>query len=154
LKFSKDGITFEDNQDKLSVLSQSHIALYDLRLANLSEIELKAVQIISAIDSYLDHNMLSVLLSLPVDTLDEVLERLQINNVIQRNVFGQSVQFTSEAIKKHIYYLIRSKKELHLNLAKAISEKLPDFSRLEKARQFELAEVYEESFNILKQELE
>ncbi len=59
MKFSEGGVFFSDEENKLSNLYKAHSAIYDLRLANLSKIELHAAKIISAIDIYIDSNLLS-----------------------------------------------------------------------------------------------
>jgi len=154
MKFSGSGVTFADEDDKLAMLKTSHLAIYDLRLANLSETELRAVKVLSAIDAYQDHNTLSRILELPLDVTDAIIDKLHLNNLIQRYNAGQSILFSSETVKKHVYASIQSKQELHINLARTISEKLPTFNKPEEARQYELGGDYEMCFKIFNQELE
>jgi tetratricopeptide (TPR) repeat protein len=112
------------------------------------------VRVLSAIDAYQDHNTLSRLLDLSLETTDSVIDKLHLNNLIQRYTAGQSIEFSSDALKKYVYASIQNKQELHINLARIISEKLPAFNNPEEARQYELGGDYEMCFKILNQELE
>ncbi|MFI5236443.1 MAG: protein kinase [Ignavibacteriales bacterium] len=154
MKFSESGITFSDEDDRLSILKKTHFAIYDLRMANLSEAELFASKIISAVDTFIDSNTFARLLDVSAETSGKILNRLEEHNIIQKNTTGQSIVFTSEAIKKHIYSSLENKKELHLRIAKKISEKIPAFIRMEEARQYELAGEYEICYRISMTELE
>ena len=153
MKFSESGIFFSDEEDRLSVLKKAHFAIYDLRLANLSDKELKAVKIISAIDFFVDLNTFTHLLDLPSNTSREIIKKLEINNIVQQYNSGQTIIFTSEAMKKHIYASLKNKKEFHGQIAKRISAKVSTFNRLEVSRQYELAGEYEICFRILMAEI-
>jgi len=153
MKFSENGITFSDEEDKLSVLKKAHFAIYDFRLANLSKIELKAVKILAALDTYIDAGILSKILGLPEEETENIILNLQLNNIIQEYTSGQIIIYTSEAIKKHIYSAIENKQKLHLQIANILIAKVPSTNRLEVARQYELASEYESSFNILMTEV-
>ena len=153
MKFSEKGISFSDEEDKLSVLKKAHFAIYDFRLANLSKIELKAVKILAALDTYIDAGVLLKILGLPKEETGNIILKLQLNNIVQENTSAQTIIFTSEAIKKHIYSAIEDKQKLHLYIAKILNAKEPLTDRLEIARQYELANEYESSFNILMTEV-
>ncbi|MGB5289137.1 MAG: protein kinase, partial [Ignavibacteriaceae bacterium] len=153
MKFSENGILFSDDEDKLPVLKKAHFAIYDLRLASLSGDELKAVKIISAIDTFIDLNTFSKLLNLSGNASREIIKKLEINNIIQQYNSGETIIFTSEAMKKHIYASLKNKKEFHSEVAKRISARVPAFNRLEESRQYELAGEYEICFNILMTEI-
>lgn len=153
LKFSEKGVIFSDNEDKLSSITEAHFAVYDLRLTNLSRKELIAVQLLSAIDVYIDSNTLSILLGLSREEVDKMIFNLQFNNITQKFISGQTLIFTSEAIKKYIYASIENKKKLHHNIAIKLTRKLPSFNRLESARQYELAGEFEMCYKITMEEL-
>ena len=153
MKFSEMGISFSDEEDKLSILKKAHFAIYDLRLANLLEIELKAVKILAALDTYIDAGVLSILLGLSEMETGKIILDLQLNNIVQEYTSGQTIIFTSEAIKKHIYATIEDKQKIHLHIANILSSKVPSTNRLEIARQYELAAEYEISFNVLMTEV-
>jgi serine/threonine protein kinase/predicted negative regulator of RcsB-dependent stress response len=154
MKFSESGISFSDEEDKLSALKTTHLAIYDLRLANLSAAELFAAQVISAIDTYIDTKVLSSVLDISYEEVERIVENLQLHNIVQEYTAGQIIIFTSEAFKKHVYASILNKKELHLKIAVKLSEKVPQFNRIELARQYELVEEYEACFNVLMTEVE
>lgn len=148
MKFSEGGVLFSDEEDKLSVLKKAHFAIYDLRLANLSKVELYAIRVVSAIDTFIDMNILSSILQLSEEKTERIILNLQLNNIVQEYTSGQTIVFTSEAFKKHIYTSIENKKKLHLYIASKLAEKVPSFNRLELARQYELAGEYEKCFNV------
>jgi serine/threonine protein kinase len=154
MKFSERGVLFSDEEDKLSVLKKAHFAIYDLRLANLSEIELYAVKVVSAIDTFINLNVLSSILELSEEETGSIILDLQLNNIVQEYTSGQTIEFTSEALKKHIYVSIENKKKLHLQIARKLEEKIPSFSRLELSRQHELAGEYEKCFNVSMTEIQ
>ena len=153
MKFSESGVIFSDEEEKLSNLTEAHYAIYDLRLANLSKRELTTAKIISALDIYIDLNLLSLLIGLSREEMENIILNLQLNNIIQKFSSGQTLVFTSEAIKKYIYASAENKKKLHLQIAKRLTEKLPSLNRLEEARQYELAGEYVKSFNIAMDEI-
>ncbi len=153
MKFSETGVIFSDEENKLSDLTETHYTIYDLRLANLSRRELTTAKIISALDIYIDLNLMSLLIGLPRVEMENIIVNLQLNNIIQKFSSGQTIIFTSEAIKKYIYASAENKKKLHLQIAKRFTEKLPSLNRLEEARHYELAGAYEKSFNITMDEL-
>ncbi len=72
---------------------------------------------------------------------------------MQKFTFGQTLIFTSEAIKKYIYASIENKKKLHHNIAVKLTKKLPSFNRLESARQYELAGDFEMCYKITMEEI-
>jgi len=154
MKFSETGVQLSDKGDKLSVLKKTHFAIYDLRLANLNKTELQAARIISAIDTFFDRNTFAQLTNLSVDASGKIISRLQENNIIQKNTPDQSINFTSESIKKHIYASMNNKKEMHLSIAKKLTNKIPSFNKLEEARHYELAGEYEICYRISMKELE
>ncbi len=153
MKFSESGLIFSDEEGKLSTLTEAHYTIYDLRLANLSKRDLITAKIISALDIYIDSNQLSLLLGLSREETEKIILNLQLNNIIQKFASGQTIIFTSEAIKKYIYASIENKKEFHLKIAKKLSKKIPSLNRLEEARQYELAEEFETCFHITMDEI-
>jgi len=153
MKFTEGGVIFSDEGEKLSTLTEAHYKIYDLRLANLSKRELTTAKILSALDIYIDLNILSLLLALSQEETDKIIINLQLNNIIQKFSSGHTLIFTSEAIKKYIYATIENKNELHLELAKKFSEKVPSLNRIELARQYELAGEFVQCFNITMDEI-
>ena len=153
MKFSEKGVVFSDDEDKLSSITEAHFAVYDLRLANLSKKEVTASQIISAFDTYIDSNILSIILGLKKEEIEKIIFNLQFNNIIQKFISGQTLIFSSDAIKKYIYASVENKKKLHQNLTQKLTKKLPSFNRLESARQHELAGELEMCYKITMEEI-
>ena len=153
MKFSGRGVDFTEDENKISSLTEAHFSIYDLRLANLSRKELSTAKILSALEIYIDANFLSLLLGLNTVETEEIIKNLQLNNIIQNFTSGQTIIFTSDAIKKYIYASIENKKELHSQLAKKLSSKLLSTYRLEEARQYELAENYKKCFALTLDEI-
>ena len=153
MKFSSDGITFHDGEEKFTSIIEAHYAVYDLRLANLNESDLAAAQIISAFEIYIDMEILSVLLGLEKSEVDEIISNLQFNNIIQKFVSDESLIFTSEALKNYIYASIENKKEFHQNIVTNINQKISAFKRVEIARQYELAGDFENCFRVTLEEV-
>ena len=153
MKFSERGITFSDDEEKLSALTEAHHTIYDLRLANLSKRELITIKIISALNIYIDSNHLSLLLGLSREETEKIIFNLQLNNIIQKYTSGQTLVFTSDALKKYIFASIENKKELHLLIAKKLTEKVSSLNRIEEARQYELAGEFGRSYTITMDEI-
>ncbi len=153
MKFSESGAFFSDDENKISTLTEAHYSIYDLRLANLSKKELATVKILSALEIYIDANFLSLMLGLNKGEAEKIINNLQLNNIIQKFTSGQTLIFTSDAIKKYIYASIENKKDLHLQIAKKLSSKSPSTYKLEEARQYELAGDYKKCFNLTLEEI-
>ena len=153
MKFSSDGITFHDRKEKFTSIIKAHFAVYDLRLANLNERELSAVQIISAFENYIDSEILSLLMDIEKSDVEEIIFDLQFNNIIQKFNSDDALIFTSEALKNYIYASIEDKKNFHRDIVTNISKKIPSFKRIELARQYELAGDFEKCFKITLEEV-
>ena len=153
IRFSEDGVSISDEADRLSILNKTHVAIYDLRLANLSEKELHLAKVVSALDMYINAGVLSKILDISETEIKQIILNLEFNNIIQEYTSGQMIIFSSEAIKKHIYSSIENKKEFHLQIARKLTDKVQLFSRLEIARQYELAGEYESCYNVLMKEV-
>ncbi|MCZ7614674.1 MAG: hypothetical protein M5T52_14345 [Ignavibacteriaceae bacterium] len=153
MKFSDTGVSFSEDENKISALTEAHFSIYDLRLANLLERELLTVKILSALDIIIDLHGLSLLLGISREESERIVSNLQLNNITQKFSSGQALIFTSEAIKKYIYASIGNKKELHFHLAKRLSEKFPSLYRVEEARHYELAGEFQKCFILLMDEI-
>jgi len=153
MKFIPDGLIFQDDENKLSSISEAHFAVYDLRLANLTKREMIASQIISSFEIYIDSSVLSLILGLDKSEIDGMIFNLQFYNIIQKFISGDALIFTSEALKNYIYASIDNKKKLHHNIAVNLSKKLSSFNRIELARQYEFAEEFEKCYTITIEEI-
>lgn len=153
IKFSRDGVMISDEEKKLSSLSEAQSNLYKLRLSKLSKGELIAAKIISTFDIFIDINSLSTILGLSKSVVEKIVYKLQFNNILQRFTSGQTLIFTSEAIKNFIYASIKNKKNLHKKIADKISKEFFSFSRLELARHYELAGEFDNCYKISMEEI-
>ncbi len=154
MKFSETGVSFTKDETKISALTEAHFSIYDLRLANLSKREFTAVKIISALDIYIDLHLLSLLLDASKAEAESIAANLQLNNIIQKFSSGQTLIFTSEAIKKYVYASIEHKKALHSQIAKKLTDKVPSIYRVEEARQYELAGDYKQCYILTLEEID
>ncbi len=152
--FDKDGITINENLEKISGIEGSMSGIYDLRLSNLKADDIRTAKIISAFEGSVEQNSLSRMLDIDQTKLDEILSNLQINNVIQPFGANTVPVIASDGLKKHIYSFVDNKEELHASLAESIATKLPGFSRGEFARQYELAGNFEKAYSIWNEEID
>ncbi|MBK9098641.1 MAG: protein kinase [bacterium] len=153
MHFSASGVSFTKDENKISALTEAHFSIYDLRLANLSEKEFSTVKIISALEIFIDLQLLSLLVDISKAEAEGIASSLQLNNIVQKFSSGQTLIFTSEAIKKYIYASVDNKKDFHLHIAKKFSAKVPSIYRVEEARQYELAGDYNKSCNLSLEEI-
>jgi len=152
--FDMDGVTINENLEKISGIEGSMSGIYDLRLSNLKPDDIGSAKVISAFEGSVEQNSLSRLLNINRTKLDEILSNLQINNVIQPFGANTVPVIASDGLKKHIYSLIDNKVELHAALAESIATKLPGFRRNEFARQYELAGNFEKAYSIWNEEID
>ncbi len=154
IHFDPEGITFRADENTEEILKSSHEEIYQLRLDSLTKEELETAEIISAFETALDIKNISVLLNKTTDNLNRVFTNLQNKNIIQKLNLTQVPVFTTEGLKEFVYNKIENKKEFHSKLVKSIREKIPNFNRLEFSRQLELADEFNESYLVIKSELE
>jgi len=148
LNFTAKGVIFSDEEDKLTSISEAHFAVYDLRLGNLTNKEMIATQILSAFEIYIDIPTLTLILEQQKYEIQKIILNLQLNNIIQKQISGQTLLFTSEALKKYIYASIENKKDLHSYLALKLEKEIHSFNRLELARQYELAGEFDTCYKL------
>jgi serine/threonine protein kinase len=152
--FDKDGVTINENLEKISGIEGSMGGIYNLRLSNLKPDEIGTAKVISVFEGSIDQNSLSMLLNIEYTKLEEILSNLQINNVVQPFGANTVPVIASDGLKKHIYSLVKNKERLHASLAESIATKLPGFSRNEFARQYELAGNFEKAYSIWNEEID
>jgi serine/threonine protein kinase/tetratricopeptide (TPR) repeat protein len=153
LKFSGSGAVVTDDSSKLALLEKTHSAIYDLRLVKLSNKELEIVKTLSLFDLVVDTNTLARLIELPLEEVENFISNIQINNILQPYTSGQTLVFTSDGLKKHVYSKVDDKEKFHLTVAKKISQNLPSFNRNELARHYEFASEYELCYSVLETEM-
>ena len=148
IDYKTNCVSLIKNVDKLAGLEDSLSAVYDLRISNLKDEEINAAKIISAFEINLEQKFLATLLSIDRSKLSEVLSALQFNNIIQNLNTNPAPVITSVGLKKHIYSLIEDKEEFHTKISDNIYNNLPEFSRSEFARQYELSKRYERAYSV------
>ena len=153
IQFESDGVKIKSDKKADFLLKSSHEQIYKLRIDTLTDIELKAANLISSMESTIDRKSLSLLMDIQLDETNELLTGLQNKNIIQQLTLNSDPVFTTENLKRFVYAAIPNKKEFHSELVKLIKESLPGFNRIELSRQYELAENYYESFLIIQDEI-
>jgi tetratricopeptide (TPR) repeat protein len=153
IKYDDKGVSIIEDVRKLSDLEGSLGAVYNLRISNLSNSEIKTAKLISAFELNVGQKILATLLSIDRNELIEILSTLQFNNIIQPLSTNPAPVITSVGLKKHIYSLIDNRVEFHKNLADIINDKLPGFNKTEFARQYELSEQYDNAYSVWLEEM-
>lgn len=153
LQFSLGKISFSCSEDIALALQSSHEEIYRMRLSNLSSVELKLAQIISAFNISVEQTVLSALADIGSDKLKKMLWELEKKNIIGSLTQSNAPEINSLSFKKYIYSTINSKTKFHLVIANSIRKLFPDFNSVELARQYELAGEYEKAVEIINKEV-
>jgi len=154
LQYDGGNITFDTNEQTALTLQSSHEELYRIRLSNLSSIELKLAQIISAFDISIEQTVLSALLDISIEKLRISLSELEKKNIIESLNISNAPKINSFNFKNYIYSTINNRTKFHLIHANAIKKLFPDFNTVELARQYEAANEFEKSVEVLQKEIE
>lgn len=163
IQFNKDSIKVIATQEHDDILRSSHEKIYENRIKELTENELKASQILSLFNVKINADLLSHLLGKKTQDTIAILENLKSNNILQQTTDNQFLQFTSENLKEFIYSEIHDKKSLHLQAANLIAQEKQkqdseltqskqnniNFDNRELARQYELAGEYDKCYEII-----
>ena len=153
IQFGSDGIQIKSDEKTDFLLKSSHEEIYKLRINTLTDVESKVTNFISSFETTIDSRSISVLMETPLNKTIEILTSLQNKNIIQQLTLNSDPVFTTEGLKRFVYYNISYKKEFHDQIVKKIKEKLPGFNKIELSRQYELAENYYESYVIIRKEI-
>jgi tetratricopeptide (TPR) repeat protein len=146
-------VSIIENLDKLIGLEGSLSATYNFRITNLNDIDLNAAKVISAFEINIEQKYLATLLGVDRNKLNDILSRLQFNNIIQPISTNPALVITSLGLKKYIYSLIDNKEEFHKSLSDNINNNLPEFNKSELARQYELSEQYDQAYLVWLEEM-
>jgi serine/threonine protein kinase len=153
MQFNADSVNFSASEDIVLALQSSHEEIYRLRLSNLKALELKLAQIISAFDISIEQTVLASLIDIPLNELKLELNELEKKNIISPLNISNAPQINSFGFKKYIYSTISNKVKFHIVLANSIKRLFPDFNTIELSRQFELANEFERSVEVLQKEI-
>jgi serine/threonine protein kinase len=154
IRFNPGGIEIIADEKTSTILKSSHEEFYKIRVDNLKDNELQTARFISAFEISPDSNVIGKYLKLTGSETSRVLNILSHKNIIHNSTNGSNPVFTSEGLKKYVYSGIKEKKNYHDEIIKLLTQNFPEFNRHELARQYELAECYEKSYKVLKEELD
>ena len=150
IKYSNDGkITIEASNENLQLLKSSYEKIYDVRLSKLNNIEKRLVEFISSFKQNINEEILSKLCGLSSHEVNDHLNSIREKDILLNKNLSAVPKFISDGLAEYIYENIKNKKEHHKYIAETISNNFKNFNKDELARQFELAENYEKSFDIL-----
>ena len=153
ISFTPSGVNFLKDEKSISLLKSSHEEIYNIRVEGLSREELEIAKLISAFDIFIDQSLIAKFFKLKQEKIYASLSSLYNKNIIHQVQSNQSPAFISEGLKKFIYSKIIDKNSYHIKIADFLKNNFPDFNKTELARQFELAEIFETSYQIFKEEL-
>ena len=154
INFNGESVSFSENNDDLKILDESHDSIYNRRLSGLSEIELSTVKTLACFDSAIENKTLQTILEVSFEEFNQIISRLQTNNLVQGHTSSNTLQITSSGLKKHIYDLIDDKKKWHEQIATNLITKFPNYNLTELARQFELAGRFNDCYKMYWKEIE
>ncbi len=153
ITFTSGGVSISKDDKSISLLKSSHEEIYNIRTKGLSKEELEIAQFISVFELFIDQSLIAKFFKLKPEKVFNLLSSLYNKNIIHQVQSIQNPAFISEGLKRHIYSKIVNKKDYHSKAAGFIKKNFPDFNKPELARQFELAEKFDESYQISKDEL-
>jgi hypothetical protein len=153
INFNNAKVSFESSEEVILALQSSHEELYRMRLSNLNSIELKLAQIISAFEISVEQTVLAALLDVSHEVLKSILNELEKKNIIDSLSLSNAPRINSFNFKKYIYSTINNRIKFHIVLANSIKKLFADFNIMELARQFELANEFDQSVEYLKKEI-
>ena len=153
IKFNDAKVSFESSEEVILALQSSHEELYRMRLSNLNSIELKLAQIISAFEISVEQTVLAALLDVSHEVLKSILNELEKKNIIDSLSLSNAPRINSFNFKKYVYSTINNRIKFHIVLANSIKKLFADFNIMELARQFELANEFDQSVEYLKKEI-
>lgn len=149
IKYDTGYPLLELNDDSIQLLKSSHSDIYNARLKILDENELQVVQIMSLFEFPVGIEILKNFSPNIGKEENNILGSLEKKNILQNNQLYSEPLFTSSGLKKYIYTTISNSQELHGNVAFRLKDTNVAINRTELARQFELAALFDESYEII-----
>jgi serine/threonine protein kinase len=153
LDYSNEGIKISADKETSKLLQSSHEDIYELRISSLSSDESSTAELLSLFDIAIDQPAAAILLNLSSQEMEFIVSSLLQKNIILPVHLRNILNFTSEGLKNYVYNRVKDKKGLHYKTALKITDKIKNFNRVELARQFELSERFEKSYEVIKEEL-
>jgi serine/threonine protein kinase/tetratricopeptide (TPR) repeat protein len=153
LDYRIDGIKISTNKNIDNLLQSSQEDIYKLRISSLFGDESLAAELISLFDIAIDQVTAARLLDRSSLEMDIIVSSLLQKNIILPVHLRNILNFTSVGLKNYVYDRVKDKKDLHYKTAQKIKRYIKNFNRVELARQFELSEGFQESYEVIKEEL-
>ncbi len=153
LKFTVNGPTLGIDKNIDDILQGSQEDIYKFRIQNLDSESRDVAVFLSLFKVNLDLKTIALLTDRTEHNINSTLIKLSEANIIHFNPVIEVTQFTSRGIKEYICSTIENPEEAHLEAARLISGRLPDFDRNELAEHWEAAGEYELAYDALKEEL-
>ncbi|NWF89969.1 MAG: serine/threonine-protein kinase [Ignavibacteriaceae bacterium] len=152
IRFNYDKIETISDENSQKVLSNLFNEIYNIRYNSLSSDEIKIAKLVSSFEVVPDLNYLIKLTGLSEHDFLRNVDELK-----RKDIFLSHSQtgliFSSEGIKNFIYAQIPDKKHFHKKIAVTIGDEQWNFSKVEQARHYEIAEEFNESYSLLLSEI-
>ncbi|OGU54754.1 MAG: hypothetical protein A2V66_08255 [Ignavibacteria bacterium RBG_13_36_8] len=152
LRYARKKIILDTDEHKLELLQAGNNDIYEIRIKNTTSSERKIFEILSCFSGNISKSILHTLLNIDNHKVQMILKKLENYGVIV-SAYDEEIQFTSSGLKNYIYKNIRDKNKKHLEIARRIRNSGINVDRIEIARQFELANEYEISYEVTKEEV-
>ena len=153
LTFSGRGAQIITGANTTALLKSSHEEIYNLRLSKLNEKELSAAQFIAAFDIFINPELISGYFDFTAGELTQVFSGLQQKNIIHHVQANINPVYTSEGLKQYVYASIKDKAGFHSAISLFLKANSPGLNNVEIARQYQLANNFKASYEVLKKEL-
>ena len=154
LDYTGEGPIISDDKRIIDDLLKSQDKVYEVIYNELSQDELKVINLISLFDTGITLRILSELSALPLAKLNEINNGLRNKNIFQPTSISIEPLFINTGFRKYVYDQIPNGAELHFTVAEILNEKFENFNPLVTIRQFELAAKYSDAVLIINKELE
>ena len=142
-------VLFDESSVKVSQLKIGSQKFFLNKYDALSESEKDMLNIISAIPFPVSQKILALFNS--AVNRKYFIDKLVDNSILLNN--GNEIRFASTAFKNFVYENLENKKELHYKIANALYENKNLIDKVKLAQQFELAESYDKTVELLGEEI-
>ena len=153
IQFDHDGIKVISEENADILLRNLHEEIYNIRYKSLTAEQIEFSGLLSSFEIVPEKNDLLQLTNLTEEGFTEIVKELQYKHIFQSQS-QTGLIFSSDGIRNFIYSKISDKKKHHEKIAKTIHQKIPQFNKVELARQYQICENYDESYTLLLMEAE
>ena len=148
--YEKGQVTINYDDEKIKNLNAFQRTGIRKKIQNLTVGEFDLLSIISVFPKGIEVDIL-VRIVPDKDFFDTKINFLITNGILKK--FDNKLKFSSELLKKEVHEKIPDKKQLHLNIAGKLEKSIPNFPRVELAKQYELAERFDKVCEMIFQEI-